>query len=398
MGKVENYVSRAIEIAQDDRYGYSQYYRDKPFNYDCSKLVITVIKEQGIAVDKAGASYTGDMYDAFLKSGFIDVSSSVNFKTGRGLQRGDVLLKPRAHTEIYVGDGKVVGAMYDEVGDIKGAKQGDQTGREIMVTNYYNYPWTYALRYIGDDTMIDIDKALKRMDDHHRSKGYYPYSMVQRYGNPGYDCSSSVYYALKAAGRKSNISWIGNTETLFKEPNFKEIMDYKDVQAGDIFIRGGEGTSSGAGGHTGMFYKKDGIVHSNYTNNGISYNDNDSYIDYYLDRRRSASERYFRPIDPNDKGDRKPTAELVKEVIAGKRGVGQDRVLKLQSAGYDYRKVQDAVNASLKGAPVTYKVKAGDTLSKIATAHKVSVDSILKDNPSIKNANLIKVGQEIKIK
>ena len=62
--------------------------------------------------------------------------------------------------------------------------------------------------------------------------------------------------------------------------------------------QGGEGTSAGAGGHTGMFYKKDGIVHSNYSNNGISYNDNKSYIGYFLDRKRSWNERYFRPRYP----------------------------------------------------------------------------------------------------
>lgn len=147
--------------------------------------------------------------------------------------------------------------------------------------------------------MGNVDKALKWMDDHHRHKGNYPYSMNNRYGNPGYDCSSAVFYALKAGGFLPQDTPIGNTESLFalaRQGYFKEIYDYNDVQPGDIFIRGGEGTSAGANGHTGMFYKKDGIVHSNYTNNGISYNDMDEYLTYYLDRRRSNNERYFRPI------------------------------------------------------------------------------------------------------
>lgn len=146
---------------------------------------------------------------------------------------------------------------------------------------------------------MGVQEALDWMDRHHRSKGFR-YSMTDRYGGYGYDCSSSVYYALIAGGVLPRDSYIGNTETLFKLKGkyLDEIYDYKDVRPGDIFIRGGEGTSAGAGGHTGMFYKKNGIVHSNYTNDGISYNDVDT-IDYYLDRQRSWNERYFRPRYPN---------------------------------------------------------------------------------------------------
>lgn len=171
---------------------------------------------------------------------------------------------------------------------------------------------------------MGVQEALKWFDDHHRSKGNYPYSMVQRYKNPGLDCSSSVYYALKAAGVLPEDMPIGNTETLFKLNGvyLDEIFDYKDVRPGDIFIRGGEGTSAGAGGHTGMFYKKDGIVHSNYTNNGISYNDNQSYIGYYLDRRRSRNERYFRPRYP---GVSKPKNKAPKQTNSSKKFIKNEK-------------------------------------------------------------------------
>lgn len=146
---------------------------------------------------------------------------------------------------------------------------------------------------------MGVKEALKWFEDHHRSKGIH-YDMVNRYGPNAYDCSSSQYYALIAGSVIPKGTPIGNTETLFKLKGtyLDEIYSYKDVRPGDIFIRGGEGTSAGAGGHTGMFYKKDGIVHSNYTNDGISYNDADT-IDYYLDRQRSWNERYFRPRYPN---------------------------------------------------------------------------------------------------
>lgn len=252
--------------------------------------------------------------------------------------------------------------------------------------------------------MGDIEKSIKWMEDHHRHKGNYPYSMVRRYGNPGFDCSSSIHYALIAGGFLPKTAFIGNTETLFALARqgkvLKEIYDYKDVQPGDIFIRGGEGTSLGAKGHTGMFYKKDGIIHSNYTNNGISKNDLSSYLTYYLDRKRSRNERYFRPIPQEESKpiNKKSVSEVAKEVLAGKWGVGQDRVRKLENAGYSYKTVQDEVNRQLRNKPVYYVVKAGDSLGAIAKAYKVSLDKVIELNPHIKNPNLIYKGQKIRVK
>ena len=65
-----------------------------------------------------------------------------------------------------------------------------------------------------------------------------------------------------------------------------------------------------------MFYKKDGIVYSNYTNNGISYNDNTCYIGYFLDRKISWNERYFRPRYP---GSKKPSASKPRAKSTGKK-------------------------------------------------------------------------------
>lgn len=151
MSKVENFVIGMIAIANDDRHGYSQYNRwGKPgtwSDYDCSALVSSEVERAGIPVMKNGATYTGNMYGAFIKSGFKDVTRSVNLWTGKGLKRGDVLLNPGYHTEVYIGGGKMVGAKSDERGGIVGRQVGDQTGREICISNYRNYPWTYVLRY-----------------------------------------------------------------------------------------------------------------------------------------------------------------------------------------------------------------------------------------------------------
>ena len=58
---------------------------------------------------------------------------------------------------------------------------------------------------------------------------------------------------------------------------------------------------------------------------------------------------------------------------------------------------------SIKGAPTgmasggSMKIKSGDTLSQIAKKNNISLRDLLSANPSIKNANQIRVGQSIKL-
>ena len=146
MSKIETYVQNAINIANDNTHGYSQVNRWRK-DYDCSSLVITVVENAGIPVkSKGGATYTGNMLSAFKRCGFTDVTNRVNLATGAGLIRGDILLNRTHHTEIYIGNGRNVGAHSSETGGVTG-KSGDQTGKEICTNAYYNYPWTNVLRY-----------------------------------------------------------------------------------------------------------------------------------------------------------------------------------------------------------------------------------------------------------
>ena len=77
------------------------------------------------------------------------MTSQINLPTGAGLVRGDVLLKPGSHTEMYISNSQLVGASQNEHGGVTGGQTGDQTGEEIHVHGYYNYPWQYVLRYPG---------------------------------------------------------------------------------------------------------------------------------------------------------------------------------------------------------------------------------------------------------
>jgi hypothetical protein len=99
--------------------------------------VITAYEQAGVPVkSKGGASYTGNMKNAFLKCGFKDVTNEVNRSTGSGLLKGDVLLNETHHTALVRADG---GAIVHAANRRKG----------IVTGGYYNYPWNCILRYTG---------------------------------------------------------------------------------------------------------------------------------------------------------------------------------------------------------------------------------------------------------
>lgn len=157
---IDKAVSLAVKISDDQTHGYDQAKRWGP-DYDCASFLITVWQDVGVPVKSAGATYTGNMYKAFLKCGFKDVIDKINLVTGYGLQKGDVLLNKGNHTEMYIGNGKVVKASINENGKITGGKEGDQSGREIYVGNYYNYPWDCVLRYEGNGAESREDEIAK---------------------------------------------------------------------------------------------------------------------------------------------------------------------------------------------------------------------------------------------
>ena len=142
MTAIEKAVEWAVATANDNSHGYSQVDRWGP-DYDCSSFVIQAYEQAGVPVRQGGASYTGNMRGAFLGCGFTDVTSLVNLNNGAGLQPGDVLLNYSSHTCLAIGNGKVANCRTDE-----GHPQaGDQSGNEIRIQNFWNYPWNCVLRY-----------------------------------------------------------------------------------------------------------------------------------------------------------------------------------------------------------------------------------------------------------
>lgn len=211
--KVEGYVQRAINIAKNDIHGYSQANRDGYPDYDCSSLVCHVVQEAGIPVMDNGASYTGNMRDAFLKSGFVPVK--VNLATCQGMKRGDILLNDQSHTAIYIGNKQIV-----QAGGPNGHPEpGDQTGEEIKVMGYYNFPWSVVLRYPYYDGNTDLIEPDAPYVPEHTNHEDYP--EIIRYGDWG-DEVAEIQKKLKTLGY-----YKGEIDGRFGEQTLAAVMQFQ---------------------------------------------------------------------------------------------------------------------------------------------------------------------------
>lgn len=92
----------------------------------------------------------------------------------------------------------------------------------------------------------------------------------------------------------------------------------------------------------------------------------------------------------------KTIEEIVKDVLDGKYGNGAERKRKLTEAGYNYEEIQKVIN-ELFTEEIYYEVKKGDNLTKIAKKFNTTINELKKLN-NIKNANLIFVGQKLRIR
>lgn len=106
--------------------------------------------------------------------------------------------------------------------------------------------------------------------------------MAYRNGPNSYDCSSAVFYALRAGGFP-HTSFIGNTETLFQlRGKLLTPINRSQIRAGDIFVSGVPGGSSNAYGHTGMALNSTQAIHCSSRFNGIGISSNaDSSVRAY---------------------------------------------------------------------------------------------------------------------
>jgi cell wall-associated NlpC family hydrolase len=148
--KVENAVKCLIDIANDDTHGYDQENRWSP-DYDCSSFVISGFEQAGIPLKTNGATYTGDLKNVAIATGFkvVDWGNDPS-----KLVRGDIILNEVHHVCVYIGNGQIVQASANEFGTATGGQTGDQTGKEIYVRDYYVYSsgWDCVLRFGNGST------------------------------------------------------------------------------------------------------------------------------------------------------------------------------------------------------------------------------------------------------
>jgi len=142
---IQDAVNYMVEYANGN-HGYSQVHRwpEQGIDADCSSLVIQAYENAGFKTRTNGATYTGNMRSVFSqKCGFSVLP------VGTPLQAGDVLLNDACHTAMMINSTQLAQASIDEVGGVTGPQQGDQTGVEINIRSYYNYPWNCILRPPG---------------------------------------------------------------------------------------------------------------------------------------------------------------------------------------------------------------------------------------------------------
>lgn len=134
----------ALKTADNESIGYNQVGHWGENGYDCATLIITAYKNAGINLNKDTTFYCPNMKSGFLNTGKFEWIPG-NPKV-EDLKPGDILLDEDAHTEMYIGNGKNVGAHSNYDGG-----RGDSSGEEVDVGNYYSHPWDGVLRYKGEE-------------------------------------------------------------------------------------------------------------------------------------------------------------------------------------------------------------------------------------------------------
>lgn len=195
--------------------------------------------------------------------------------------------------------------------------------------------------------MPNINKAVKFMLDV-ANDNRHGYDQTNR-NAPDYDCSSLVGTALHEAGFKvSPYSWTGNLRKQLLSCAFVEIPITAGRIKGDIFLSEKH--------HVVMCIDENNIVHASINEKGkATGGQTGDQTGKEICTRSFYTPSYgwdyhFRYIGANTEMSDLLSLEMIcKEVIAGKWGNGEERMKKLEDAGYKPDLVQARVNFILAG-------------------------------------------------
>jgi len=168
--RIEEAISWAIEIANDDLHGYSQGAgidrytdsREGP-DYDCSSFVYHALQNAGFDIigqwrknPECYSRYNGEQYSGDADTIWTDLQSLGGWtkyswrEVKNNLQRGDILCTPKKHVAFYIGRGKTVEARGVHNPRGRGSYTTGDQGGEIDIYNAQGRGWIEVYRYTGN--------------------------------------------------------------------------------------------------------------------------------------------------------------------------------------------------------------------------------------------------------
>lgn len=216
---IDKAVDFAVNVANDNSHGYDQIHRYLNPDVDCSSLVILSYESAGLPIRANGGTYTGNMKNAFVKCGF----EAIPYKKPMGLMKGDVILNEKHHTCMYIGGGKIVQASIGDKGTT-GNKGGDQTGREVLVCNFYEYSkgWDYVLRYREQEVKtVNVEMQVLKQGD----KGEQVKTLQRLLKELGYNGRNGVLVIDGDFGINTAYA-VGTLQTTMKNKGIINNVDY----------------------------------------------------------------------------------------------------------------------------------------------------------------------------
>lgn len=182
--RIEKAVAMAECIAADPAHGYDQTNRTGP-DYDCSSLISTCLHEAGFKISPT--CWTGILADRLRTIGYITTGI---YNTRK---RGDIFLTPGKHVVMCINTNQIVHASINEFGRITGGKTGDQTGKEICITDFYtpSYGWSYHFTFPDPEEQEAEDELTAAIDVIARAV------IRGKYGNGNEQRAAAIYAQVR---------------------------------------------------------------------------------------------------------------------------------------------------------------------------------------------------------
>lgn len=200
----QGYISWAVSIAEDDSHGYSMARRTGP-DYDCSSFVYYALLNGGYEQIKTYYSYPFTV--DYIASTLTDMGFTIIPYSYDSLVAGDILISSGdEHTEIYIGDDKLVGAhgcQPSESHPGRSPMPGDQDGTELSVCSFFDLeeqPWVTIVRPpMGSGSGGSTQNGILQSNHHVSFYSQYNHAGEEDYSNSSERYNSGILCEGQAA-------------------------------------------------------------------------------------------------------------------------------------------------------------------------------------------------------